>query len=236
MSAGGVKASGHLRVSGAGRLRRRACRPAGAGIHVRSIRMCSISLDLIRPAGRSGQRRFRLRGAARRMPDSSLVSLMLGENRRVCVASPAYLEPARRAAQPRPLSRSTTVSRSARAPDQQRGWMFQHDGKVGIDQGIGHDGMLGRRGAPRVVSRRLRPRVALVVGSRRGHRGRAGSSACSTSSPRRPSAFMRSFPQRRHLQRCACGCSWIFSSIRMAFQTTGDDAAQRVFDIRTDPQ
>lgn len=63
------------------------------------------------------------------LPDSSLVSLRLGENRRVCVAAPAYL--ARRGTPESldALARHNCLAFGSTA-NQQRGWTFAQDGKV----------------------------------------------------------------------------------------------------------
>lgn len=63
------------------------------------------------------------------LPDSSLVSLKLGENRRVCVASPSYLS---RRGSPHTLAdlaHHNCLALGASA-NQQRGWMFQQGDKV----------------------------------------------------------------------------------------------------------
>lgn len=103
------------------------------------------------------------------LPDSSLVSLKLGENRRVCVASPDYLaargEPEDLAA----LAAHNCLALGASA-NQQRGWVFQQDGKGRDDQGVGHDGMFRWLGAARMVSGRARARVVIMVGSGYGYR------------------------------------------------------------------
>src|SRR6476659_8777604 len=90
VSAGGVKASGHLRVSA----------PAGFGRrHVAALVPefttqhpdVSISLDLTDRMIDLVNEGFDCAVRLGELPDSSLVSIKLGENRRVCVGSPAYL-------------------------------------------------------------------------------------------------------------------------------------------------
>jgi DNA-binding transcriptional LysR family regulator len=128
VSAGGVKASGHLRVSA----------PAGFGRrHVASLVPTftvqhpdvSVSLDLTDRMVDLVNEGFDCAVRLGELPDSSLVSLKLGENRRVCVASPDYLgrrgEPADLAA----LAHHNCLALGASA-NQQRGWMFQQDGRV----------------------------------------------------------------------------------------------------------
>lgn len=125
VSLGGVKASGHLRVSA----------PAGFGrIHVAPLLRefldtnpdvtCTLDLadrivDLVNEsidcAVRIGD-----------LPDSSLVSIRLAENRRVVVASPDYVERHGVPATPQDLPAHRCLSLA-----QQRGWLFRDDdGKV----------------------------------------------------------------------------------------------------------
>lgn len=119
VSLGGVKARGHLRISA----------PAGFGRrHVAPLVMqfldanpeVTVNLDLsdrlvdlvnegIDCAIRVGE-----------LSDSSLVSIRLAENRRVVVASPAYLE---RHGTPRALS--DLASHNCLSLGQQRGWLFR---------------------------------------------------------------------------------------------------------------
>lgn len=125
VSLGGVKASGHLRVSA----------PAGFGrlhvapllcsfLEVNSEVSCTLDLsdrlvDLVNEnidcAIRIGE-----------LADSSLVSLRLGDNRRVVVASPDYLVRHGRPEAPEDLARFDCLSLG-----QQRGWQFvDEDGNV----------------------------------------------------------------------------------------------------------
>ena len=152
VSAGGVKASGHLRRVGAGGLRAAPRRAAGAGIHVAHPDV-SITLDLSDRMVDLVNEGFDCAVRLGELPDSSLVSLKLGENRRVCVASPAYL--ARRGAPHNlaDLAQHNCLALGASAePAARLGVPAGRQGRD--DQGVRHDGMLGRRGAARVVSRR----------------------------------------------------------------------------------
>lgn len=128
VSAGGVKASGHLRVSA----------PAGFGRrHVAALVPefttqhpdVSISLDLTDRMIDLVNEGFDCAVRLGELPDSSLVSIKLGENRRVCVGSPAYLGKRGRPADLAALAGHNCLALGASA-NQQRGWMFQHDGKV----------------------------------------------------------------------------------------------------------
>jgi DNA-binding transcriptional LysR family regulator len=125
VSLGGVKASGHLKVSA----------PAGFGRkHVAPLVRqflaahpeVSVNLDLtdrlvdlvnegIDCAVRIGE-----------LADSSLVSLRLGEMRRVVVAAPGYL-----ARHGRPQVLEDLADHQCLALGQQRGWLFRHPEKPG---------------------------------------------------------------------------------------------------------
>ncbi|KKI34942.1 LysR family transcriptional regulator [Burkholderia vietnamiensis] len=128
VSAGGVKASGHLRISapaGFGRRHVAPLVPEFSGAHPDvsvTLNLSDRMVDLVNEgfdcAVRLGE-----------LPDSSLVSLKLGENRRVCVASPAYLARRGTPATLAELVRHNCLALAANA-NQQRGWTFQEDGKV----------------------------------------------------------------------------------------------------------
>jgi DNA-binding transcriptional LysR family regulator len=63
------------------------------------------------------------------LPDSSLVSVRLADNRRLCVAAPAYLERAGTPATPSELHRHECLTLSSDA-SQTRGWAFMVDGAL----------------------------------------------------------------------------------------------------------
>jgi DNA-binding transcriptional LysR family regulator len=63
------------------------------------------------------------------LPDSSLVSVRLADNRRLCVAAPVYLKRAGTPAHPSELLRHRCLSLSSDA-SQLRGWVFTVDGQV----------------------------------------------------------------------------------------------------------
>jgi DNA-binding transcriptional LysR family regulator len=63
------------------------------------------------------------------LPDSSLVSVRLADNRRLCVAAPAYLQRAGTPATPADLMRHQCLTLSSDA-SQTRGWAFVVDGAV----------------------------------------------------------------------------------------------------------
>ena len=63
------------------------------------------------------------------LPDSSLVSVRLADNRRLCVATPAYLQRAGVPATPADLMRHACLTLSSDA-SQTRGWAFMVDGHL----------------------------------------------------------------------------------------------------------
>ena len=63
------------------------------------------------------------------LPDSNLVSQRLADNRRQCVAAPAYLEAAGTPATPADLARHRCLTLSSEA-SQTRGWAFRVDGEL----------------------------------------------------------------------------------------------------------
>jgi DNA-binding transcriptional LysR family regulator len=63
------------------------------------------------------------------MPDSSLISVRLADNRRRCVAAPSYLARAGTPQQPLDLMRHECLTLSSEA-SQSRGWAFLVDGAV----------------------------------------------------------------------------------------------------------
>ncbi len=128
VSAGGVKASGHLRVTapaGFGRRHVAPLVPAFRAAHPDvslSLNLSDRVVDIVNEgydcAVRVGD-----------LPDSSLVSVRLADNRRLCVAAPAYLARAGVPATPAELSRHACLALSSDA-SQPRGWAFSVDGQV----------------------------------------------------------------------------------------------------------
>jgi DNA-binding transcriptional LysR family regulator len=123
VSAGGVKASGHLRITA----------PAGFGRrHVAPLiprfrelhRDVTISLNLsdrvVDIAGEGYDCAVRVGD----MPDSSLVSVRMADNRRLCVATPKYLRQHGTPQTPQDLSKFDCLVLSSDA-SQTRGWAFK---------------------------------------------------------------------------------------------------------------
>lgn len=128
VSAGGVKASGHLRVTAPAGFGRRHVAPLVPRFHALHPEV-TISLNLsdrvVDVAGESFDCAVRVGD----LPDSSLVSVRLADNRRMCVATPAYLKRAGTPQHPQELGRHSCLTLSSDA-SQTRGWAFQIDGEI----------------------------------------------------------------------------------------------------------
>ncbi len=128
VSAGGVKASGHLRITapaGFGRRHVAPLIPKFRDLH----RDVTISLNLgdrvIDLAAESYDCAVRVGDLA----DSSLVSVRLADNRRLCVATPAYLKRHGTPQHPNELVKFDCLTLSTEAA-QTRGWAFRIDEEV----------------------------------------------------------------------------------------------------------
>ncbi len=123
VSAGGVKASGHLRITAPAGFGRRHVAPLVPKFHdLHSDVTLSLNLSdrVIDIAGEGFDCAVRVGD----MPDSSLVSVRLADNRRLCVATPDYLQRKGTPQQPSDLSRFDCLTLSSDA-SQTRGWAFQ---------------------------------------------------------------------------------------------------------------
>jgi len=128
VSAGGVKASGYLRVTapaGFGRRHVAPLVPRFIALHPDvnvSLNLSDRVVDIVNEgydcAVRVGD-----------LPDSSLVSVRLADNRRLCVATPTYLKRAGTPKHPNDLARHECLTLSSDA-SQTRGWAFLVDGAV----------------------------------------------------------------------------------------------------------
>ncbi len=128
VSEGGVKASGHLRVSAPAGFGRRHVAPLVPDFTLAHPDV-SIALDLSDRIVDLVNEGFDCAVRLGELADSSLVSLKLGENRRVCVAAPAYLSRRGEPETPADLARHNCLAFGA-SLNQQRGWAFQQAGKV----------------------------------------------------------------------------------------------------------
>jgi DNA-binding transcriptional LysR family regulator len=128
VSAGGVKASGHLRITSPAGFGRRHVAP----LVPRFLAMhpeVSISLNLSDRVVDIVNESFDCAVRVGDLPDSSLVSVRLADNRRLCVATPSYLKRAGTPMHPSELARHECLALSSDA-SQTRGWAFKVDGEV----------------------------------------------------------------------------------------------------------
>ncbi len=128
VSAGGVKASGHLRVTAPAGFGRRHVAPLVPEFIAQHPDV-SLSLNLSDRVVDIVNEGFDCAVRVGDLPDSSLVGVRLAENRRLCVASPAYLRRAGVPATPADLARHACLTLSSDA-GQTRGWVFQIDGAL----------------------------------------------------------------------------------------------------------
>ena len=123
VSAGGIKASGHLRITAPAGFGRRHVAPLVPKFRVLHPDV-TISLNLsdrvVDMAGEGYDCAVRVGD----MPDSSLVSVRMADNRRLCVATPAYLARHGTPQTPADLARFHCLALSSDA-SQTRGWAFK---------------------------------------------------------------------------------------------------------------
>jgi DNA-binding transcriptional LysR family regulator len=128
VTAGGVKASGHLRITAPGGFGRRHVAPL-VPLFIAQHPDVSVSLNLSDRVVDIVNESFDCAIRVGDLPDSSLVSVRLADNRRLCVATPAYLNRAGVPKSPAELSRHECLTLSSDA-SQTRGWAFRVDGEV----------------------------------------------------------------------------------------------------------
>jgi DNA-binding transcriptional LysR family regulator len=128
VSAGGVKASGHLRVTAPGGFGRRHVAPLVPEFLAMHPDV-SISLNLSDRVVDIVNEGFDCAVRVGDLPDSSLVSVRLADNRRLCVAAPSYLKRAGTPMHPAELARHECLMLSSDA-SQTRGWVFVVDGQL----------------------------------------------------------------------------------------------------------
>ena len=126
VSAGGVKASGHLRVTAPAGFGRRHVAPLVPGFLDQHPDV-SLSLNLSDRVVDLVNEGFDCAVRVGDLPDSSLVSVRLADNRRLCVATPAYLQRASTPRHPSELTRHACLTLSSDA-SQTRGWAFVVEG------------------------------------------------------------------------------------------------------------
>jgi len=128
VSAGGVKASGHLRVTAPAGFGRRHVAPLVPAFLAQHPDV-SLSLNLSDRVVDIVNEGFDCAVRVGDLPDSSLVGVRLADNRRLCVATPEYLRVAGTPQHPSELGRHQCLTLSSDA-SQTRGWAFQVDGAV----------------------------------------------------------------------------------------------------------
>ncbi len=128
VSAGGVKASGHLRITspaGFGRRHVAPLVPRFLALHPDVSISLNLSDRVVDIAGESFDCAVRVGD----LPDSSLISMRLADNRRLCVATPQYLKRHGTPRHPGELARFDCLTLSSEA-SQTRGWAFQVAGEL----------------------------------------------------------------------------------------------------------
>ena len=128
VSAGGVKASGHLRVTAPAGFGRRHVAPLVPLFRERHPEV-TVSLNLSDRVVDLATEGYDCAVRVGDFPDSSLVSLRLADNRRLCVATPAFLRRHGTPAHPNDLVRFDCLTLSSEA-SQTRGWAFRVDDEV----------------------------------------------------------------------------------------------------------
>ena len=122
VSAGGVKASGHLRITAPAGFGRRHVAPLVPRFHALH-RDVTVSLNLSDRVVDLAGEGFDCAVRVGDLPDSSLVSVRLADNRRICVATPQYLQQHGTPQQPTDLAKHACLTLSSDA-SQTRGWAF----------------------------------------------------------------------------------------------------------------
>ncbi|RMX05057.1 LysR family transcriptional regulator [Corticibacter populi] len=147
VSAGSVKATGHLRLTAPAGFGRRHVAPLVPRFHAQhpEVRVSlNLSDRLVDLAGEGYDCAVRVGD----LPDSSLISVRLADNRRLCVAAPAYIARHGVPATPAELQQHNCLGLSSEA-SQSRGWAFavpqdpdatreQQDGAPAVQRHIIH--------------------------------------------------------------------------------------------------
>ncbi|MDP3799515.1 MAG: LysR family transcriptional regulator [Polaromonas sp.] len=128
VSAGGVKASGHLRITAPAGFGRRHVAPLVTKFREQHLDV-TISLNLSDRVVDLAGEGFDCAVRVGDLPDSSLVSVRMADNRRLCVATPRYLQRHGTPQHPGELARFDCLTLSSDA-SQTRGWAFQIDGEL----------------------------------------------------------------------------------------------------------
>jgi DNA-binding transcriptional LysR family regulator len=221
VSAGGVKATGHLRITapaGFGRRHVAPLVPRFRDLHPDVTISLNLSDRVVDLAGEGFDCAVRVGD----LPDSALVSVRIADNRRLCVATPGYLERRGTPKHPSELTQHDCLTLSSDA-SQTRGWAFRiphpesgtsevvhfkPGGPLDCSDGqVLHDWCLGAGALPGAAPGRWRPRSPP-----------AASCPCWKSLPRRPTASSWSSPAQAC--RCACACGSTTSSTTTTSRTS----------------
>jgi DNA-binding transcriptional LysR family regulator len=122
VSAGGVKASGHLRITAPAGFGRRHVAPLVPLFRTQHPEV-TLSLNLSDRVVDIAAEGYDCAVRVGDLPDSALVSMRLADNRRLCVATPAYLQRHGVPQHPSELARFDCLTLSSDA-SQTRGWAF----------------------------------------------------------------------------------------------------------------
>ena len=123
VTAGGVQASGHLRITAPAGFGRRHVAPLVPAFHAAHPRL-RISLNLADRVVDLAAEGYDCAVRVGDLPDSSLISIRLADNRRLAVAAPAYLRRRGTPQHPRDLAQHDCLVLSSDA-SQTRGWAFR---------------------------------------------------------------------------------------------------------------
>ena len=162
VSAGGLKASGHLRITAPAGFGRRHVAPLVTRfreLHADVTMSLNLSDRVVDLAGEGFDCAVRVGD----MPDSSLVSVRMADNRRLCVATPRYLQTRGTPKHPSELAKFDCLTLSSDA-SQTRGWAFRVPRNA---QGRQLEGVLTDPGVPRnAQGRRLEGVLSDAVADR----------------------------------------------------------------------
>ena len=123
VSAGGLKASGHLRITAPAGFGRRHVAPLVPKFHLMHPDV-TVSLNLSDRVVDLAAEGFDCAVRVGDLPDSSLVSVRMADNRRLCVATPEFLKRYGTPQSPSELTRFRCLTLSSDA-SQTRGWAFR---------------------------------------------------------------------------------------------------------------
>ncbi|GAB2460529.1 MAG: LysR family transcriptional regulator [Comamonas sp.] len=129
VSAGGVKATGHLRITAPAGFGRRHVAPL-VPLYWERHPDVTVSLNLSDRVVDLAGEGFDCGVRVGDFPDSSLVSVRVGDNRRLCVATPEYLRRHGTPQHPSELAQHRCLTLSSDA-SQTRGWAFRIPGEDG---------------------------------------------------------------------------------------------------------